>query len=68
MKESWYDVEEDILGVRIKDKEYWKSVELSNGIVIDISHDGDIIGMEIFKASEFFSGDSRKVLEMAGSS
>ena len=45
--EQWYDEEEDILGVRLGNEEYWKSVELPNGIVIDLSKDGKIIGIEI---------------------
>ena len=61
--ESWYDDDEDILGIHIQDKEYWKSIELPNGIVIDVSKDGEIIGMEIFKASKIFSGDVKKVIE-----
>ena len=60
--EQWYDKEEDIVGVRLKDKPYWKSVELPNGIVLDISKEGEIIGMEIHKASRIFSGDIKKVL------
>ena len=63
--EQWYDKKEDILGIRLEDKEYWKSIELPNGIVIDISKDGNIIGMEIFKASNIFSGDARKIIDTA---
>ena len=63
--EQWYDKEEDILGVRLEDKTYWKSVELPGGIVIDISKDGSIIGVEILKASDIFSGDVKQVIESA---
>ncbi len=65
MKKNWYDKEEDILGVRIRDGEYWKSIELPNGIVIDISKDGQIIGMEIHRASRIFSGDKKIIIEDA---
>ena len=61
----WYDKEEDILGVRLQDKEYWKSIELPNGIVIDISKEGEVIGIEIRHASRVFLGDVRKVIETA---
>jgi len=61
----WYDKEEDILGIRIQDKAYWKSIELPNGIVIDISRDGEVLGMEIHKASRIFAGDIKKVIESA---
>lgn len=63
--ESWYDKEEDILGIHFQDKGYWKSIELPNGIVIDISKEGVIVGMEVHKASNIFSGDVRKVIEIA---
>lgn len=62
---SWYDKEEDILGINLSNKEYWKSIELENGIVIDISKDGSIIGIEVQKASKVFSGDSKRVIEVA---
>jgi len=63
--ESWYDEEEDILGIQIQEKGYWKSIELPSGIVIDIAKDSKIIGIEILRASEVFSGDVRKVIEVA---
>ena len=63
--EQWYDEEEDILGARLEDKEYWKSIELPNGIIIDISKDGSIIGIEIQKASNIFSGDVKQVIKSA---
>jgi uncharacterized protein YuzE len=63
--EQWYDKEEDILGIRLDDKTYWKSIELPNGIVIDVSKEGSIIGMEILKASDIFSGDVKQVIESA---
>ncbi len=63
--ERWYDKEEDILNIELEDKEYWKSIELSNGIIIDISKDGSIISIEILRASKIFSGDVKKVIESA---
>ncbi len=64
-KESWYDKEEDIIGVQLLDGKYWKSIELSNGIVIDVSEDGKIIGIEIPNAKKVFSGEAKKVLQKA---
>ena len=52
-KETWYD------------KEYWKSIELPNGVIVDISKDGSITSIEILGASNLFYGDARKVLENA---
>ncbi len=46
-KEAWHDKEEDIIGIQFFKKNYLKSIELPNGIIIDISKDGKIIGMEI---------------------
>ena len=61
-KQSWYDKEEDILGIQLDKGGYWKSVELPNGIVIDISKDGKIIAIEISNAKKVFSGEARKVI------
>lgn len=63
--EEWYDDEEDILNIQLSDKPYWKSVELGNGIVIDIAKDGRIISIEILKASKLFSGELKKVIDNA---
>lgn len=62
---SWYDKEEDVFNIQLKDKGYWKSIELPNGIVIDVSKDGSIMGIEILRASKVFSGDVKKVIEVA---
>ena len=63
--ESWYDKEEDILNIQLKDEEYWKSIELPNSIVIDISKTGKVMAIEILRASKVFSGDTKKVIKMA---
>ena len=63
--ERWYDKEEDILNVQLEKKEYWKSIELPNGIIIDVAKDGSITGIEILRASKVFSGDVKKVIETA---
>jgi uncharacterized protein YuzE len=65
MKETWYDKEADILNIEISDKEYWKSIELPNGIVIDIAMDGTITSIEVLNANKHFSGDNKKVIETA---
>lgn len=62
---SWYDKEEDVLNVEISDDEYWKSIELPNGIVIDVGKSGAITGIEILRASKIFSGDVKRVIEIA---
>lgn len=65
MKETWYDKEADVLNIEINDKEYLKSIELPNGIVIDIAKDGSITSIEVLNASRLFSGDNKKVIDMA---
>ena len=62
--ESWYDKEEDILNIELREGKYFKSIELDNGIVIDISKDGTILGMEILMASKVFS-NAKEVLKAA---
>ena len=63
--ENWYDEEEDILNIQLKDKGYWKTIELPNSITIDLAKDGSIMGIEILRASNVFSGDAKKVIEIA---
>ena len=65
MVETFYDKDEDILNVQLKESGYWKSVELPNGVVIDISKDGKIVAIEFIRASETFSGDLKMVIEAA---
>lgn len=62
--DTWYDREEDILNIQLR-KDYWKSIELPNGIIIDIGKDFKISGIEISKASCVFSGDVKQVIQTA---
>ena len=63
--EQIYSKEEDVMNIQVSDKPYWKSIELPNGIVIDVSKDGSIIAIEILHASKVFSGDVKRVIETA---
>ncbi|MDP4012478.1 MAG: DUF2283 domain-containing protein [Candidatus Nanoarchaeia archaeon] len=63
--EEWYDEEEDILNIQLSEEDYWKSIELGNGIIIDVSKKGSIIAFEILRASKIFSGELKKVIETA---
>jgi len=65
MKETWYDKEADVLNIEINDDEYWKSIELPNGVVLDITKNGSITSIEILGASKLFFGDARKIIDMA---
>ncbi len=62
MTEVWYDREEDDLGIQLRDKGYWKSVEVSKNVVVDLSHDGEIIGIEILEGKRSFRKDTPLVL------
>ena len=55
----------DVLNIELAKKTYWKTVELPNGINIDVAKDGTITGIEILRASKIFSGDIKKVIEQA---
>ena len=46
MENITYDKEADVLNIDLEDKEYWKSIELPNGMVVDIAKDGNIISIE----------------------
>jgi len=60
--EQSYDKEEDILHIEFSDGDYWKSIELPNGVVIDLDKDGKILSIEFLRASKIFSGDTKKVI------
>jgi len=62
--ESWYDKEDDILNIQFEKEGYWKSVELGNGIIADISKDGKMIAIEILNASKIFSS-AKEVIKRA---
>lgn len=64
LKMQEYDEEADVLNIELDDKEYWKSIELPKGIIVDIARDGTITSIEILNASKLFFGDAKKVIEM----
>ena len=55
-----YDKEVDAMYVYAEEGESEYSEEIGEGIIIDISKEGKIIGMEILDASEKFSPSSFK--------
>jgi len=65
IKEIWYDEEADVLDIEVSNNKYWKSIELPNGVVVNISKDGSITSVEILNASNYFYGDARKVIDIA---
>ena len=67
MSETWYDEKEDILGIQLKNREYWKSVEVSKNVVVDLSEGGEIIGIEILGAKRSFKKDAPLIVSKASS-
>ncbi len=65
MSEIWYDNEEDILGIQVARTKYWKSVEVSKNVVVDLAEDGEIIGVEIFQAKQHFKKDAPLIVARA---
>jgi uncharacterized protein YuzE len=65
MSESWYDAEEDVLGIQFSKKKYWKSVEVAPNVVVDLAKSGEIIGIEILKAKESFRKDVPLIISNA---
>jgi len=65
MSEIWYDDKEDVLGIQVANGKYWKSVEVSGNVVVDLSHDGKIIGVEIFQAKRHLKKDAPLVVAQA---
>lgn len=65
MEKTIYDKEEDILNIELKKGTYWKSIELPNGVIIDLAEDGAILSIEILRASKVFAGNVKRVIERA---
>lgn len=65
MSELWYDAEEDVLGIQLVKRKYWKSVEVAPNVVVDLDKGGRIIGIEILKAKESFKKDVPVVISSA---
>ena len=67
MGEIWYDPKDDVLGIQLKSREYWKSVEVSKNVVVDLSDTGEIIGIEILGARRSFKKDAPLIMSRASS-
>ncbi len=65
MSEIWYDEKEDVLGIQLKTRDYWKSVEISKNVVVDLSGSGEIIGIEILGAKRSFKKDAPLIVSKA---
>ena len=65
MSETWYDQKEDILGIQLKNRDYWKSVEISKNVVVDLAGNGEIIAIEILGAKQSFKKDAPLIVSKA---
>ncbi len=65
MSEIWYDSKEDVLGIQLTNKKYWKSVEISKSVIVDLSKEGEIVGIEILRAKERFRKDAPLIVSRA---
>ncbi len=61
-----YDPETDILIIKLKEVRISESDELQEGMVADLDPDGNIVGLEIFDASERVTEPQNMVFESMG--
>ena len=47
----------DVLNIELKEKQFQCSYELGEGIILDLSEDGEILGIEIIDASKRLGED-----------
>ena len=59
-----YDFKHDILFFKTKDREYAKSIELLDSIVVDVDKEGFLVGIQIFDASKFLNLDKKELLSI----
>lgn len=65
LKKIWYDKEEDILNIELDKGLYWKNLEIGKYLILDITKEGKITGIEILRASKVFPKEGEVVLERA---
>ena len=56
-----YDREYDVLYISNAEQEVEESIEVSEDIVLDLNKEDNVIGIEIFYASEFFGAFNNQV-------
>ena len=59
-----YDFKQDILFFKTKDREYSKSIELLDNLVVDVDKEGFLTGIQIFDASEYLNLDKKSLLSI----
>ena len=61
-----YDKEVDAMYIYAEEGTAEYSEEIGEGVIVDVSEDGRIVGMEILDASEKFSPKSLKKMLLSG--
>ena len=61
-----YDKETDAMYIYAEKGEYEVSEEIGEGVIVDISKDGKVIGIEILDASEKLSPQVLKGIKLKG--
>ena len=59
-----YDFKHDILFFKTKDREYVKSIELLDNLVVDVDREGFLTGIQMFDASEYLNIDKKSLLQI----
>lgn len=59
-----YDYKHDILFFKTKDREYVKSIELLDNLVVDVDKEGFLTGIQIFDAAEYLNLDKKVLLSI----
>ena len=59
-----YDYKHDLLFFKTKEREYAKSIELLDNLVVDVDKEGFLTGIQIFDASEFLDIDKKSLLQI----
>ena len=59
-----YDYKHDILFFKTKDREYVKSIELLDNLVVDVDKEGFLTGIQMFDASEYLKIDKKSLLQI----
>ncbi len=59
-----YDYKHDILFFKTKEREYVKSIELLDNLVVDVDKEGFLTGIQIFDAAEYLNLDKKVLLNI----
>jgi len=59
-----YDYENDILFFKLKGRQYDKSIELLDNLVVDVDKEGFLVGVQMFDASEYLNIDKKSLLKI----